>query len=276
LLRQSVSLCCTTLLAILANVTNCSAQSVSIFGNTAPSPLSTYTDTPITVGVKFWSTKSGTVSAIRFYRATTNPGGYVASLYAASGSVLGSAKLAHESGPVPGWQVADFAAPISISPNTTYIAAYYMPSTSNYQAVPYGLTQGATTGPLTAPASSTVGGNGTYVHRRAFPTTAWENANFLVDVLFTPTTPTPYLTLSFDPSTPSIASNAPAGTVVATITARWSDGSPFTGTLSFGPPDSNDQATFVISGNQLIVNPAGPGLSADGGKTQLVTIVATQ
>ena len=87
---------------------------------------------------------------------------------------------------------------------------------------------------------------------------------------------TPYLTLSFNPASPSIASNASAGTVVATIIASWSNGSQFTGKLSFGAPNSNDKATFAISGNQLIVNPGGPGLSADGGTTQLVTIVATQ
>lgn len=88
--------------------------------------------------------------------------------------------------------------------------------------------------------------------------------------------PTPYLTLSFDPPNPGIAGNAPAGTVVATIAATWSDGTPFIGTLSFGPPYFNDNATFAISGNQLIVNSAGPGVSADGGTPQNVTVTATQ
>jgi hypothetical protein len=112
---------------------------------------------------------------------------------------------------------------------------------------------------------------------RAFPATASaRNSNFLVDVLFTPAAPKPYVTLSFNPANPTIASNAPAGTVVATITASWSDGSPFTGTLGFGAPNSNDHGTFALSGNNLIVNPAGPGLSADGGTNQLVTIVAAQ
>jgi hypothetical protein len=66
------------------------------------------------------------------------------------------------------------------------------------------------------------------------------------------------------------------GSAVATITATWSDGSPFTGTLSFGAPYSNDNATFAISGNNLIINPAGPGVSGDANTTQNVTIVATQ
>jgi hypothetical protein len=136
--------------------------------------------------------------------------------------------------------------------------------------------QGITAGPLNIPSSSAVGGNGVYTIGRAFPTKTYESSNYLVDVSFTSTAPTPYLTLNFNPANPSIASNAPAGSVVATIIATWSDGSPFTGALSFGPPYSNDNATFAISGNTLIVNPAGPGLSSDAHTIQNVTIVATQ
>lgn len=276
MLRRAASVWYIFSLLCVMNAQNCLAQTISIFGNTVPSGAGEGNQTPITLGVKFWSSQSGTVSAIRFYRGTTSPQGYVASLYSARGSVLGSVTMAQESGPVPGWQVATLASPISISANTTYVAAYYVPS-GEYMRVPYGLTQGVTTGPLTAPASSTVGGNGVvHYSGSGFPTKTWENANYLADVVFTPTTPAPYLTLSFNPANPTIASNAPAGTVVATITASWSDGSPFTGSLSFGSPDSNDNATFAISANQLIVNPAGPGLSADGGKAQLVTIVATE
>ena len=63
---------------------------------------------------------------------------------------------------------------------------------------------------------------------------------------------------------------------MGTITASWSDGSPFTGTLSFGAPYSNDNGTFAILDNSLIIDPAGPGVSALGDTAQNVTIVATQ
>ncbi len=261
--------------ALLMSVNECLSQTVSIFGNAVPNNPVEADNAAVTLGVKFWSSAAGSISAIRFYRGAVSPQGYVASLYSASGSLLGSVKMAHESGPVPGWQTATLASPISISPNTTYVAGYYVPS-GEYPDVYYGLTQGVTTGPLNVPAGSTVGGNGVYIYRQAFPNSTWEASNYFVDVLFTPTVVTPYLTLSFNPASPSIANNAPAGTVVATITAKWSNGNPFTGTLSFGAPDSNDKATFAISGNLLIVNPAGPGLSVDGGTTQFVTIVATQ
>lgn len=264
-----------SLLTMLISVGECFAQTVSIFGSSVGQAPIVPSTTPTTLGVKFWSSASGSISAIRFFRGAVSPEGYVASLYSVSGSRLGSVSMAHETGPVPGWQVATFATPIAISPNTSYVAAYFAPF-GKYSDIAYGLSQGLTAGPLNVPASAIVGGNGVYAFGSAFPSSTYESSNYFVDVLFTPTAPTPYLTLSFNPADPSIASNAAAGTVVATITASWSDGSPFTGTLSFGTPYSNDKATFAISGNQLIVNPLGPRLSADGGTTQLVTIVATQ
>jgi hypothetical protein len=262
-------------LTLMVSISECFSQSVSIFGNAVPATPVEADSAAVTLGVKFWSSVPGSISAIRFYRGAVSPGGYVATLYTADGQLRGSVTVPHEPGPVPGWQVAQFPSPISISPGTTYVASYYAPSGS-YPDVYYGLSQGMTTGPLNVPASSTVGGNGVYIYRSAFPNKTWKDSNYFVDVLFTPAAPTPYLTLSFDPANPSIASNAPDGTVVTTITASWSDGSPFTGTLSFGPPNSNDQGRFAITGNKLIVNSTGPGLSTDANTAQLVTIVATQ
>jgi hypothetical protein len=66
------------------------------------------------------------------------------------------------------------------------------------------------------------------------------------------------------------------GSVVATITASWSNGSPFTGTLSFAQPYSNAQGVFAISGNNLIIDPSGPGVTSSANTTLNVTVVATQ
>jgi hypothetical protein len=87
----------------------------------------------------------------------------------------------------------------------------------------------------------------------------------------------PTLSLSFNPSAPSVPADTPAGTVVAAITAQWSNGQPFTGTLSFGSPNFSDGGTFAVDGNSnLIVSSTGPGLSADAGTIQNTTIIATQ
>lgn len=110
-----------------------------------------------------------------------------------------------------------------------------------------------------------------------FPTSHYRASNYYVDVAFEPAqATTPYLTLSFNPPDPTVPVGAPLGSVVTAITATWSDGSPFTGTLSFGPPYSNDQGVFAISGDNLIINPSGPGVSSGADATLNVTIVATQ
>jgi hypothetical protein len=272
MLRRAVFLLFDLLLAVLVSGQDSLAQSISIFGDAVPSDP-TGAGKTATLGVKFWSSQSGTISGIRFYRAAVSSNGYVASLYSADGTLLGSATLAHESGPVPGWQVANFASPITVSANTTYVSAYYCPVGQGAEDLD-GLKNGVTSGPLTAPASSAVGGNGVYNAKNAFPKSSQQASNYYVDVLFTPTEAS--LILSFDPPNPSIPANAPLGSLVVTITPTWSDGSPFTGTISFGTRYSNDQGIYAITGNNLIVNPSGPGVSADPNNIQTVTIVATQ
>jgi hypothetical protein len=272
MLRQAGALLLGLTLAMLAGGGESLAQSIEIFSNAVPSNP-TGGGRTATLGVKFWSSQSGAISAIRFYRGTTSPQGYVARLYSAGGTLLGSATLAHESGPVPGWQVANFASPIPIAANTTYIAAYYCP-VGHGAGDPNELSRGVTYGPLTAPASSAAGGNGVYNAGNGFPTSSSRATNFYVDVLFTPTAAT--LVLTFSPTNPSIPANAPLGSVVATVTPSWSNGSPFTGTLSFAQPYSNDQGVFAMSGSNLIVNPSGPGVSVDANTVQNVTIVANQ
>jgi hypothetical protein len=273
--RRTLSLLFVFSSFILSDAQLSLAQSISIFGNAVPkNPIDDAL--AVTIGVKFWSSTSGTVSGIRFYRAAANPQGYIAKLFSADGTLLGSATLARESGPLPGWQEADFASPIPISPNTTYVAAYYCPIGQGAWDA-FGLQNGVTNGPLTAPSGGSVGGNGVYNYGNVFPSSSYEQSNYYVDVAFIPAAAAPpYLILSFDPANPSISASTPLGSTVSAIKASWSDGSPFAGSLNFGPPYSNAQGVFAISGNNLIVNPAGPGMSGSANTTLNVTVVATQ
>jgi hypothetical protein len=264
-----------SLLICLASRPSLAQSSINIFGDSVPqTPVDPDTQA-VTLGIKFWSSQAGTISGIRFYRGAENSGGYTVMLFTARGSLLASSRTSKDTCAVPCWEQVDFASPLSLAANTTYIAAYYA-SQGRYADDSYGLTRGTRNGPLIAPASSVAGGNGVYTYSTGFPQQSWQDSNYYVDVAFTPNIATPNLTLSFNPSNPSISSSAPAGTVVATITAAWSDGSPFTGSLGFAAPYSDDHGTFAISGDQLIINPLGPGLSADGNTTQNVTILATQ
>jgi hypothetical protein len=83
----------------------------------------------------------------------------------------------------------------------------------------------------------------------------------------------PTLSLVVNPSAPSVSGNAPIGSIVATMTATWSDGSTFTGTYGFTTPYGNDGGDFAVSGNQLVTNTSLANLV---GTVQNVTVEATQ
>jgi hypothetical protein len=82
------------------------------------------------------------------------------------------------------------------------------------------------------------------------------------------------LSVSLNPASPVIPSNAAIGTIVGRIIPLWNNGSTFTGTVGFGSPYSNDGGCFAVDGSlNLVVN---CDLSGDGGTVQNVTITATQ
>jgi len=71
------------------------------------------------------------------------------------------------------------------------------------------------------------------------------------------------------------------GAVVAAYTVVMSDGSPFVGTIGFGPPNFDDGGVFALTGSpnsgNIIVNPNGPGVGPNTNSvTDQITLVATQ
>jgi hypothetical protein len=286
---RTIGLLFAILITFLGSRASLAQSPVSIFGSTVPSNEVETDYSAVTLGVKFWSSQDGTISAIRFYRGATSPSGYVARFYSGSGHRLGSVALGSDTGQVPGWRTAVFATPIQIKANTTYVAAYYTPNGRYADDYYYFLRNGVTSGPLNVPASPVVAGNGVYYYGFGFPRNTWEASNYYVDVLFTsaappaappppdppPPAPPPVLSLTFEPPNPSIPSTTPLGAPVATIIATWSNGQPFTGMISIA--NSTPAGVFAISNNNsLIISSSGPGVSAAGGTVEQVTIVATQ
>ena len=172
-------------LALLTLGHSAAAQSpLTMFGNVTPqNPV--IADSAVTLGVKFYSTQAGTIAGIRFYRGHSNSNGYTVKLFSASGSLLASAATSKDTCAVPCWEQVNFASPISIAANTTYVAAYYT-SNGDYADDEYtngGLTNGASNGPLIAPASSQVGGNGVYTYSTGLPNQTWHDSNYYVERL---------------------------------------------------------------------------------------------
>ena len=166
-------------------------------------PLQTDSDTgSIEVGVKFRAAANGFVTGVRFYKYSSNTGTHVGSLWSSAGVNLGSVTFTNESG--SGWQQATFASPIAVTANTTYVVSYFAPN-GRYGVTP-GYFNGNTvvSGPLTALANGTDGGNGVYRYGSTpaqFPNSVYQGENYWVDVV--------YNTSATDTTAPSVTARVP-------------------------------------------------------------------
>ena len=127
---------------------------------------------------------AGTITGIRFYKATTNTGTHVGSLWTSTGTLLASATFTSET--ASGWQQVNFATPVTINANTTYVAGYLAPK-GHYSATPNGLSPAVTNAPLSALSNAT-SPNGVYAYSATstFPTSSFKATNYYVDVDFQP------------------------------------------------------------------------------------------
>ena len=119
-------LLCLLVIAALGSSPALAQAPMSIFGHAVPANPVEGDDNAVTLGVKFWSSRAGTISAIRFYRGATSPIGYIARLYSAAGKILGSVTLSTEFGPGP--RVADgvlFGTHFNISKYNLYSSLLY-------------------------------------------------------------------------------------------------------------------------------------------------------
>ncbi len=169
--------------------------SLTVVAPGTSSSLFSPTDTPATVtvndhgavelGVKFTSSVAGKITGIRFYKGPQNLGTHIGNLWNTGGTRLGTATFSGET--ASGWQQVNFATPVAILANTTYVVSYYAPlglysANGNYFANAH------VNGTLTASANAGVaGGNGVYAYSAAskFPNSTFNATNYWVDVVFT-------------------------------------------------------------------------------------------
>jgi hypothetical protein len=167
----------------------------SIWGtNVAPSQIDSGDPTSITAGVKFESNTFGTVSGIRFYKASTNTGTHIGSLWSSSGQLLASATFTSETS--SGWQTVNFSSPVTIYAGTTYVASYFDPSghystTSGYfynTPSPPPTGGGDYNSPPLQAISNNTSADGVYAvgSSNAFPANTFGASNYWVDPIFTP------------------------------------------------------------------------------------------
>ena len=159
---------------------------VSLFtASNTPAQTSLNDGTPLEVGVKFTSSVAGQITALKFYRSASDTGSDLLDLWTSTGTKLASATFTNTA--ASGWQTVTLATPVSIAANTTYVASYH--TTGAYVATDNFFTTAVTSGVLTAPSTTTAGGNGVYAYGGTntaglFPTSTFSAANYYADVVF--------------------------------------------------------------------------------------------
>jgi hypothetical protein len=153
-------------------------------GSSVPGTVDGGLDSPVELGVKFRSDAAGSITSIRFYKASANTNTHVGNLWSASGSRLATATFTNET--ASGWQQVNFTNPVPINANTVYVASYHC-NNGHYSADDnYFSSSGADNPPLHALANGVSGPNGvfTYGASSLFPTNGFNADNYWVDVAF--------------------------------------------------------------------------------------------
>jgi len=161
--------------------------SFTIWSNTAvPGIADSGPDSAVELGVKFRADSSGSITGIRFYKASINTGTHVANLWTSTGTKLATATFTGET--ASGWQQVNFSTPVAITANTVYVASYHTNKGHYSDDLSYFAGKGADNPPLHALADGVSGFNGVYAYGSAstFPNQGWNSSNYWVDVMFEP------------------------------------------------------------------------------------------
>ena len=156
---------------------------VSLFSPASTPAITTVNDpNPVELGFKFQASTDGEITGLRFYKGPDNTGPHVADLWSSSGALLATATFTNET--ASGWQQVSFSSPVAITAGTAYVASYH--TGGDYSADPSLFATAQTNGPLTAPASSSSGGNGVYAYGSSslFPANSFNSTSYGVDVVF--------------------------------------------------------------------------------------------
>ncbi len=160
----------------------------------------------VELGVKIRSDVAGYITGVRFYKNSVDTSVHTGSLWSSTGQLLATGTFTGES--ASGWQQLNFAAPVEIAANTTYVASYHTSSgfySSNY----YFASQGVNNGTLHELQAGADGPDGVYDYGSGgvFPTHTWESSNYWVDVVFSQSTTTPSNVFSPGTTPPSYYSD---------------------------------------------------------------------
>ena len=225
---------------------------------------------PIELGVRFTSEVDGIVNAIRFYKGPLNTGQHVGRLWDINGNILGTATFTNES--ATGWQEAPLDPPVTIAKDTVHVVSYYAPN-GGYAATGDQFNGvSVERGPLEAPASEAIDGNGVYRYGAGggFPTSSYNETNYWVDLVMegVPDTTAPIVT-NMVPA-PGLVAVDSSQSIVASF-----DGAVDTGTVSFDLQHNGSDVPATLSFPDAVTAELTPDAPLAPGTTYDASISAT-
>ncbi len=227
LLGRTLSALLLVLVYAVALSSHADAQVSLLSTSATPATIDSGDSNPTELGMKFTTDTAGYITALRFYKASTNTGTHVAHIWNMKGVLIGRAVFTGET--ASGWQQVNFATPVKVAANTVYVAAYYAPNGHYSTTANYFASGGINNAPLHAPQDGVSGSNGVYHHGVGpFPTIGNQASNFWVDVVYSgqATPAVPKLTVSA--STLNFGSIAVNSQTTGTVTLTSSGSSPLT------------------------------------------------
>ncbi len=218
---------------------------VTIWPSTAVPGSTNGSDSSVELGVKFESDVAGSITGIRFYKATANTGTHVGNLWASTGTQMATATFSGET--ASGWQQVLFTNPVAIASNTIYVASYHCPAGYYNEDDNYFSAAGVDNAPLHALANGVSGGNGVYAYGASsvFPTQTWDAANYWVDVVFQASAAASPPAVTVSPASTNVECGCP---VVLTANATGA------GTLSYAWFDNQTNRLSGKTGQTLTLN----------------------
>lgn len=165
----------------------------------------------VELGTKFRADVDGQITGVRFYKAVLNTGTHVGKLWTRTGTLLASVSFSGET--ASGWQQANFASPVAITANTTYVVSYHAPN-GHYTGTDGFFATALDRPPLHGLRDGVDGPNGVYRYGASgFPTDTYLSEGYWVDVVFQPaadTTPPVVTSVTPAPGSSGVQTTASA------------------------------------------------------------------
>jgi hypothetical protein len=226
------------------NVTLPSGATQSLFTTQTPVLPNASDNVPYELGMKFRVARSGQITGIRYWKASSDTGTHIGRIWSAAGTQLAAVTFAGES--ASGWQQQLLSTPLPIPANTTYvvsvnIAAYY-PFTNG------GLATSIVNGDISSVAD---GNNGVFGPAFGFPTNSFQSSNYFRDILFVADSVPTIVKVSGDNQSGAAGSTLPNALVV-----QVRDGS--------NNPVANATVNFAIASGGGSVSPASALTDSNG------------